>query len=114
MNSSSNVLGPISKTGFDTVWCSPLNVRAQAHIMTSMKTSHSHKTRPLAAACVFAAALLAGCSTTTMKIGGTPGASFSGHYVLGTTAHDLFGATPVEMEVPVDALSECEVRKADP
>ena len=54
---------------------------------------------------------------TTVPVGTgpvAPGASFSGHYVLGTTAHDLFGATPVEMEVPVDALTECEVRKADP
>ena len=49
-----------------------------------------------------------------MKIGGTPGASFSGHYVLGTTAHDLFGTTPVVIDMPGEALTECEVRKADP
>ena|SRR5438445_1753195 len=96
--------------------CEAVLTRAEqnALIMTSMKTSPSPKTRLLAAVCVFAAALLAGCSTTTMKLGGTPGASFSGHYVLGTTAHDLFGATPWIIEVPPDALTECEVRKADP
>src|SRR5437588_115998 len=43
-----------------------------------------------------------------------PGASFSGHYVLGTTAHDLFGAVPFVIEVPGEAVTECEVRKADP
>src|SRR5438874_4630325 len=82
--------------------------------MIAIKISPSRTNRCLAALWVLAAALLAGCSTTTMKLGGTPGASFSGHYVLGTTAHDLFGAVPLVIEVPVDALTECEVRKADP
>lgn len=82
--------------------------------MTSTKTPASRARRLLALLFIVGSALLVGCSTTTIKLGGTPGASFSGHYVLGTTAHDLFGAAPVEMEVPVGALTECEVRKADP
>src|SRR2546422_5048496 len=82
--------------------------------MTSIKTSGSRTNRVFALVCALAAALLVGCSTTTIRLGGTPGASFSGHYVLGTTAHDLYGTTPVVIEVPGEALSECEVRKADP
>ena len=80
-----------------------------------MKTSRCWKKSVVAAAYFLAAAFLVGCSsTTTLKLGGTPGAGFSGHYVLGTTAHDLLGATPLVVEVPRDALTECEVRKVDP
>ena len=82
--------------------------------MIAIKISPSRTNRCLSAVWMLAAALLAGCSTTTMKLGGTPGASFSGHYVLGTTAHDLFGAVPFVIEVPGEAVTECEVRKADP
>ena len=82
--------------------------------MTSIKTSASRTHRVFAFASILVSVLLVGCSTTTIKLSGTPGTSFSGHYVLGTTAHDLYGTTPVVLEVPGGALTECEVRKADP
>ena len=82
--------------------------------MTSTKTSASHLNRMSALLFIVGSALLVGCSTTTIKLDGTPGASFSGHYVLGTTAHDLVGAVPVVIDVPGEAITECEVRKADP
>jgi len=58
--------------------------------------------------------LVSGCSTTTtMKLSGTPGTSFTGHYRSGTSSFDVSGAVPLVVEVPGTSLQECEFRKSD-
>jgi hypothetical protein len=57
--------------------------------------------------------LLTGCATTTMKLSGTAGSAFSGHYVLRGATNTLSGSVPMEVEISgIDSLQSCEFRKA--
>ncbi|HRI14542.1 MAG TPA: hypothetical protein PLX89_16215 [Verrucomicrobiota bacterium] len=51
---------------------------------------------------------------TTLRLSGTPGASFTGHYRTQTSSFDLSGALPLVVEVPSSSLQEWEFRKSDP
>ncbi len=60
-----------------------------------------------------ATVLLTGCaSTTTMKLSGSSGSAFTGHYVFRGATNNVGGSIPVTIELSGAALQACEFRKA--
>jgi hypothetical protein len=49
-----------------------------------------------------------------MKLSGTPGSTFSGHYRAGDSSFEVAGAVPLVVEVPRTSLQEWQFLKADP
>jgi len=59
-----------------------------------------------------ATALLTGCAaTTTMKLSGSSGSAFTGHYVFRGATNNVGGSIPVTIELRGAAFQACEFRK---
>src|SRR5439155_6669110 len=80
---------------------------------TPSSTSMNYANRLLSRVAICAAiVLLAGCTTTTtMKLSGSSGSAFTGHYVSRGFTNSVSGNIPMVIKLPGVTLQSCEFRK---